>query len=72
MFFLTAGKLIEATLKERIMVFDGGMGTMIQQCNLEAADFAGSEFANHPKNLQGNNDILSITKPEVIVRIHKV
>ncbi|KAK2150429.1 B-12 dependent methionine synthase [Paralvinella palmiformis] len=62
---------LEASLKERIMVFDGGMGTMIQQCNFEAADFTGSEFANHPKHLKGNNDLLSITKPEIIVKIHK-
>jgi len=69
---LTVAEELEASLKERIMVFDGGMGTMIQQCNFEAADFTGSEFANHPKHLKGNNDLLSITKPEIIVKIHKV
>lgn len=63
---------IEAVLKQRIMVFDGGMGTMIQKHRFEENDFRGSEFAAHPKNLKGNNDLLSLTKPEVIYRIHKV
>ena len=63
---------LEAVLKERIMVFDGGMGTMIQQSKLDVADFTGTEFASHPKNLKGNNDLLSITKPDLIVKIHKV
>lgn len=67
------GKLaeeIEATLKQRIMFFDGAMGTMIQRRKLEAADFHGEEFKEHPKPLQGNNDILVLTRPEVIYDIH--
>lgn len=67
---------LEAELREilqkRIMVLDGGMGTMIQQRNLVEDDFRGQEFKDHSRSLQGNNDLLSITKPEVIYTIHKV
>ncbi|KAK6182786.1 hypothetical protein SNE40_010391 [Patella caerulea] len=62
---------IISTIKKRIMIFDGGMGTMIQQQKLEEEDFIGEEFKNHPKNLKGNNDILSLTKPDLIYNIHK-
>ncbi|KAK3723106.1 hypothetical protein QZH41_018349 [Actinostola sp. cb2023] len=62
---------IEACLKKRIMVFDGGMGTMIQGYYLEEADFRGSEFKNHAKSLKGNNDLLSLTRPDIIYDIHK-
>ncbi|KAK3586830.1 hypothetical protein CHS0354_034868 [Potamilus streckersoni] len=65
-----AAELIQ-TLKERIMIFDGGMGTMIQQEQLQEKDFRGSEFANHPKNLKGNNDMLCLTRPDVIFKIHR-
>jgi 5-methyltetrahydrofolate--homocysteine methyltransferase len=54
------------------MIFDGGMGTMIQQERFEEEDFRGTMFVDHPKNLKGNNDLLSLTKPDVIYRIHKV
>lgn len=63
---------IEAILQERIMVLDGGMGTMIQQHRLSEDDFRGQEFQDHPRPLKGNNDILSITRPDVIYQIHKV
>lgn len=59
------------TLNERIMIFDGGMGTMIQQHRFEEEDFRGAAFADHSKNLKGNNDLLSLTKPDVIYQIHK-
>ena len=61
-----------STLEDRIMVFDGGMGTMIQNLNLSEEDFRGKEFKDHPKNLKGNNDLLSLTMPEAICKIHKV
>jgi len=54
------------------MIFDGGMGTMIQQHRFEEEDFQGTEFKDHPKNLKGNNDLLSLTQPDVIYEIHKV
>lgn len=53
------------------MIFDGGMGTMIQEHKLEENDFRGEEFKDHPKNLQGNNDFLSLTQPDIIYQIHK-
>jgi len=64
--------MIASTLQERIMIFDGGMGTMIQKLRLEEADFRGAEFKNHPKPLKGNNDILTLTQPDKIYDIHMV
>eukprot|EP00048_Salpingoeca_helianthica_P021694 m.13842 g.13842 ORF g.13842 m.13842 type:complete len:1244 (-) comp6297_c0_seq2:195-3926(-) len=61
---------MESELRKRIMVLDGAMGTMIQKRNLEAGDFHGTEFADHAKPLKGNNDILSLTRPDVIYGIH--
>ncbi|KAL8568291.1 hypothetical protein ACOMHN_040864 [Nucella lapillus] len=65
------GMEIEATLLQRIMVFDGGMGTMIQMARLEEEDYRGQEFATCQQSLKGNNDLLSITKPDLIYQIHK-
>ncbi|XP_044275795.1 methionine synthase [Varanus komodoensis] len=62
---------IESILHARIMVLDGGMGTMIQQCALTEEEFRGQEFKDHTKSLKGNNDILSITQPDIIYKIHK-
>ncbi|XP_027035812.1 methionine synthase-like [Pocillopora damicornis] len=62
---------IEATLKQRIMILDGGMGTMIQSYHLEEEDFRGEEFKNHSHNLKGNNDFLSLTRPDIIEEIHR-
>ncbi|XP_034716471.1 methionine synthase [Etheostoma cragini] len=62
---------LRAVLQQRIMVLDGGMGTMIQQHKLEEKDFRGDEFKEHPLSLQGNNDLLSITQPNIIYSIHK-
>lgn len=62
---------IEATLKKRIMIFDGGMGTMIQQEKLSEEDFRGEEFKDFNKLLKGNNDLLSLTQPHIIKTIHK-
>ncbi len=53
------------------MVIDGAMGTMIQRHNLEEADFRGARFSNHPHPLKGNNDLLSITRPDIIKEIHR-
>ena len=60
------------TLKERIMIFDGGMGTMIQMHKFEEDAFRGEEFKDHAKSLKGNNDLLSLTQPDIIYEIHKV
>ena len=62
---------LEALLADRILVFDGAMGTMIQDRKLEEAEFRGERFSNHPKPLKGNNDLLSLTRPDVIMDIHR-
>ncbi|XP_003215894.2 methionine synthase isoform X1 [Anolis carolinensis] len=62
---------IESILRQRIMVLDGGMGTMIQQHTLTEEDFQGQEFKDHLKPLKGNNDLLSVTQPDIIYKIHK-
>lgn len=58
-------------LKERILVIDGAMGTMIQQYKLTEDDYRGLEFKDYESSLKGNNDLLTITKPEVISEIHE-
>jgi len=58
-------------MKKRILVIDGAMGTMIQRHSLEEHHFRNEDLANHPKPLQGNNDVLSITQPDIIYDIHK-
>ncbi len=55
---------------ERILILDGAMGTMIQRYKLEEGDFRDAELKDHPSPLKGNNDLLSITRPEVIKEIH--
>ena len=62
---------IKDILKERILVLDGAMGTMIQRHTLEEEDFRGDRFKDHEKLLKGNNDLLSITQPEIIKDIHR-
>jgi 5-methyltetrahydrofolate--homocysteine methyltransferase len=57
-------------LHERILILDGAMGTMIQQHKLTEADFRGERFADWPRDLKGNNDLLSLTRPDVISGIH--
>jgi 5-methyltetrahydrofolate--homocysteine methyltransferase len=64
-------KKIENILKERIMVLDGAMGTMIQRHVLEEEDFRGTRFKDHKYLLKGNNDLLSITRPDIIKDIHR-
>lgn len=64
-------KKIEDILKERILVLDGAMGTMIQRHKLEEEDFRKGWFENHPDSLKGNNDLLSLTRPEIIEDIHR-
>ena len=62
---------IEDIIKERILIIDGAMGTMIQRHKLEEADFRGERFKNHKYPLKGNNDILSLTRPDIIKDIHR-
>jgi 5-methyltetrahydrofolate--homocysteine methyltransferase len=62
---------LRTQLRERILVFDGAMGTMIQARGLNEGDFHGDRFADHARPLKGNNDILSLTRPDVIREIHR-
>ena len=62
---------IQEILKNRILILDGAMGTMIQRHKLEEDDFRKGWFENHPKSLKGNNDLLSLTRPEIIQDIHR-
>ena len=63
---------IEQILKERILVLDGAMGTMIQRHKLEEEDFRKGWFENHSQSLKGNNDLLSLTRPDIIEEIHRL
>ncbi len=62
---------LRALLAERIVIIDGAMGTMLQLEKLGEKDFRGERFADHPKDLKGNSDLLSLTRPDVIEKIHR-
>jgi 5-methyltetrahydrofolate--homocysteine methyltransferase len=62
---------IVTLLKERILILDGAMGTMIQRYTLEEEDFRGSVFQDRKGSLKGNNDLLNLTRPDIIFDIHK-
>jgi 5-methyltetrahydrofolate--homocysteine methyltransferase len=61
---------LRSLLAQRILILDGAMGTMIQRHKLTEADFRGERFANHPRDLRGDSDILVLTRPDVISAIH--
>jgi 5-methyltetrahydrofolate--homocysteine methyltransferase len=61
---------IQELLKERILVIDGAMGTMIQRYNLKEEDYRGDRFKDWPSDLKGNNDLLCLTQPHIIREIH--
>ena len=63
-------KEIDEYSKNQVLVLDGAMGTMIQSYGLNEADFRGERFADFPSDLKGNNDLLSLTQPEIIQEIH--
>ncbi|MEK8053207.1 homocysteine S-methyltransferase family protein [Ideonella sp. DXS22W] len=67
----TRAAALPETLKQRIVIIDGAMGTMIQRYKLGEADFRGERFADHAKDLKGNNDLLVLTRPDVIAEIHE-
>ena len=62
---------LTAALRERVLVLDGAMGTMIQGYGLSEADYRGDRFADHPEDQQGNNDLLALTQPDIITAIHR-
>ena len=57
--------------KNRVLVLDGAMGTMIQRYKLQEQDYRGQRFENHHSDLKGNNDLLSLTKPEIVEAIQR-
>ena len=63
--------LLNEALRQRILILDGGMGTMIQSYKLEEADFRGERFADWHRDLKGNNDLLILTRPDAIAAIEK-
>jgi len=67
---MTIRTRLETLLSERILVLDGAMGTMIQRHKLTEADFRGERFKSHSKELRGNNDMLVLTRPDIILGIH--
>jgi 5-methyltetrahydrofolate--homocysteine methyltransferase len=71
--FTRASRLavLHATLRQRVMIIDGGMGTMVQQYQLDEAAYRGERFAEHHKDLKGNNDLLILTQPGIIAAIHQ-
>lgn len=64
-------KLLKQIASNRILILDGAMGTQLQQFKLTEADFRGDRFTNHPKSLKGNNDLLVLTRPDVVEQIHR-
>ena len=65
-------ELLNQIARERILILDGAMGTMIQRYKLEENDYRGERFKDHPYSLKGDNDLLSITRPDIIKEIHRL
>src|SRR5579871_7073466 len=68
---MATNKSIQDVLKERILIIDGAMGTMIQRHKLEEKDYRGERFKDWASDLKGNNDLLVLTQPEIIEGIHR-
>ena len=66
-----SGHPLVQALQQRILVIDGAMGSLIQGYGLEEADYRGERFADYPSDLKGNNDLLTLTRPDVIEEIHQ-
>ena len=64
--------MIRKLIEEKILIFDGAMGTMVQSFQLSEKDFRGEKFKDHPVDLKGNNDLLVLTQPEIVSEIHKL
>jgi 5-methyltetrahydrofolate--homocysteine methyltransferase len=67
----TRGQALPEILSQRIAILDGAMGTMIQRFKLNEAQYRGARFADFPKDVKGNNELLSLTRPDVITDIHE-
>ena len=62
---------LEALLRERILVLDGAWGTMIQNARLEPEEYRGERFADHPQDVAGDPDLLNLTRPDLVLDIHR-
>jgi 5-methyltetrahydrofolate--homocysteine methyltransferase len=71
MISFTRGSTMPDILRHRIMILDGGMGTMIQQYKFSEQDYRGERFANHQYDVKGNNELLVFSKPDIIQKIHE-
>jgi len=71
LFIMNKRELLERCLEDRILILDGAMGTMLQKFKLTENDYRGERFKDYDRDLKGNNELLSITKPEVIKTIHR-
>ena len=67
----TRGARLPEILRQRIVILDGAMGTMIQRYQLGEQDYRGERFKSHQKDLKGNNELLQFTRPDVIREIHE-
>ena len=63
-------QLLDSLLKQRILILDGAMGTMIQRYKLDEAAYRGERFKNFAHDVKGNNDLLTLSRPQVIREIH--
>jgi 5-methyltetrahydrofolate--homocysteine methyltransferase len=70
-YFNKVNNKIEDIIKQRILILDGAMGTMIQKHKFQESDYRGEKFRDHPKLQKGNNDLLSLTRPEAIKDIYR-
>jgi 5-methyltetrahydrofolate--homocysteine methyltransferase len=62
---------LDALLRERILVLDGAWGTMLQNAQLQPEDYRGERFADHPRDVTGDPDLLNLTRPDVVLDIHR-
>ena len=67
---MTQSTVLQSLLQKKVLILDGAMGTMIQAHDLSEQDFRGTNFVQHDFDLQGNNDLLSLTQPDIIQNIH--
>src|ERR1700694_721720 len=68
----TARERLQALLAERILILDGAVGTMFQREQLTESDLRGERFKDHPSSLQGDGDLLSLTRPDLVEKLHRV
>src|SRR4029077_13974886 len=68
---LTVRERLDQLFKQRIVIFDGSMGVMLQHKGLSDADFRGERFRHHPKPLRNNSDVLCLSQPDLVTQVHR-